>query len=329
MPLDDYIKNRYVELQQEYDDLSDEIGYLRDSDRTENLLPKERYRLKKQIKKAEEKREIVKQQLEDLDKTSNSEQLYRTLLKLGYEKQVRLFVRLTQAQSVGAFLIHGSYKYGQRWLLNRLVDQYVPNSINARKIKIELGRVVRRTEVTAIWQELGDRLGQSGQQPSSLEIAEGVYRWWQTENVMLIFHDVNLMPKDYLEKLIGKFWKPLANKARKADSGESKSQLLMFLVDYDGSVGNLDHLFAEKVDSNQPDAPLRAPTISKFTEENVADWMLHEFNELPCELTHNIDDTVRAILSESDQGIPEYVLKGIFERCGYNYYDEVERLWKL
>ncbi len=271
----------------------------------------------------------MQQELERLDKTCNSEQLYRTLLKLGYDKQVRLFVRLIQAQSVAAFLIHGSYKYGQRWLLNRLVDQYLPSCITARKIKIELGRLIGGTDVTALWQELGDHLGQRGEQPSPLEIAEGVYRWWQTENVLLIFHDVNLMPKEYLETLIGEFWKPLVNKARKADSSEKKYKLLMFLVDYDGSVGNLDRLFSEKVDSNKPDAPVRSPTISKFTEENVSERMLHEFNELPWELTHNVDDTVRAILSESDKGIPENVLQGIFERCGYNYYDEVERLWKL
>lgn len=329
MPFDEYIKRRYSELQKEYDDLSDEIDFLSHSEKTEDLRPRERFRLQRQIKEVEKNRERVKQQLEELDKTSNSEQLYRTLLKLGYERQVQLFVRLIQAQSVAAFLIHGSLKYGQRWLLNRLVDQYVPHSITGRKIKIELSRAVGRTDVTALWRELGDRLGKRGQQSSPLEIAEGVYRWWQTENVLLVFHDVNLMPKDYLEKLIGEFWKPLANKARKADSCFSNYQLLMFLVDYDGSVGNLDRLFAEKIDSNQPHAPVRPPTISKFTEENVTNWMLAEFEELPIELTHNVDDTVQAILAESDRGVPEDVLRGIFARCHYNYYDEVERLWKL
>ncbi|MGK7895405.1 MAG: hypothetical protein AB4372_17740 [Xenococcus sp. (in: cyanobacteria)] len=212
MSLDDYLKSRYEKLQQEYDELSDEIAYLRQSERTENLLPKQGYKLKRQIGQAEKQREIVQQELEKLDKTCNSEQLYRTLLKLGYDKQVRLFVRLIQAQSVAAFLIHGSYKYGQRWLLNRLVDQYLPSCITARRIKIELGRVIGGTDVTALWQELGDRLGQRGEQPSPLEIAEGVYRWWQTENVLLIFHDVNLMPKEYLETLIGEFWKPLEHR---------------------------------------------------------------------------------------------------------------------
>jgi len=328
MPLDDYLKRRYSELQKEYDDLSEEIEYLRNSKRIETLSPKESFKLQKQIRDLEEKREIVNQKLEDLDKTSNSEQLYRTLLKLGYEKQVQLFVRLIQAQSVGAFLIHGSLKYGQRWLLNRLVDQYVPYSISGKRIKIELSRSVGRTDVDSLWRELGNQVGKRSQQLSPLEIAEGVYRWWQTENVLLVFHDVNLMPKDYLEKLISDFWNPLVNKAREVTSN-SKYQLIMFLVDYEGSVGNLDSLFAEQVDSTQLDTPLRPPCISKFTPDNVTNWMLAEFEELPIELTHNVDDAVQNILSESDKGIPEYVLAGIFERCGYNYYNEVERLWKL
>lgn len=337
MPIDDYNKHRYSELQQELDNLNEDIEFYRDSERTEDLRPQEKLRLKRQIKQAETKRDSVIQQLQELDKTCNSEQLYRNLLKLGYERQVELFLRAIQTQqSVAAFLIHGSYKHGQRWLLNRLVEQYVPESISGRKIRMDLSRSVGRTDVKALWRDLGARLGKRGQQLPPLELAEGVYRWWQTENVLLIFNDINLMPKDHLEKLIGEFWKPLANKAIKlanqaikADSGASNYKLLMFLVDYDGSVGNLDHLFAEQVQRNKADVPVKPPSIGKFTQKNVSDWMLHEFSELPRELTHNVDDTVREILSESDQGIPEDVLRGIFDRCGYDYYEEVERLWKL
>ena len=54
-----------------------------------------------------------------------------------------------------------------------------------------------------------------------------------------------------------------------------------------------------------------------------------QFNELPIELTHHLDETAYSILKDSGDGIPEYVLAGIFERCGYDYYDEVKRLWKL
>ncbi|MDJ0593458.1 MAG: hypothetical protein QNJ72_26310 [Pleurocapsa sp. MO_226.B13] len=330
MLLDEHLKRRYSELQQKYNALSNEIEYLSQAERTSNLRPKEIWQLQQQIKEAQQERERINQELKELDKTSNSEQLYRMLLKLGYERQVRLFLRLIQAQSVAAFLIHGSLRYGQRWLLNRLVEQYVPHNTNYKKIRIELSRTVRRIDVQTLWRELGNKvLGKRYPPPSPLEIAEGVYRLWQTENVLLVFHDVNFIPQDYLEQLIKEFWQPLAQKVRQAGLRASKYKLLIFFIDYDGSVGNLDRLFVDRVNSNQADAPVRSPNISKFTEENVTDWMLHEFNELPYELTHNVDDTVSSILSQSDDGIPEDVLQGIFERCGYNYYDEVERLWKL
>ncbi|MEM9275797.1 MAG: hypothetical protein AAGA80_22985 [Cyanobacteria bacterium P01_F01_bin.143] len=330
MPLDANLKRRYSELQQEYNLLSEEIEYLRNSKRIRNLQPREEFRLDQQIEEAEQKRESINQDLKELDKTSNSEQLYRMLLKLGYEQQVKLFLRLIQAQSVAAFVIHGSLKYGQRWLLNRLVEQYVPYNINYKKIRIELSRTVRRTDIDTLWRELGNKvLGRRSPLPSPLEIAEGVYRSWQTENILLVFHDIHWVPQDYLEQLIKDFWQPLAQKARQADLPDSKYKLLIFLVDYEGSIGNLAHLFVDQINRNEVEVPVRSPDISKFTAENVTNWMLHEFNELPYELTHNIDDTVNAILSQSDDGIPEYVLQGIFERCGYNYFDEVERLWKL
>ena len=67
MPLDEHLKRRYSGLQQEYNDLSDEIKYLRHSERTGELRPREGFRLQQQIKEAEQKRERVKQELEELD----------------------------------------------------------------------------------------------------------------------------------------------------------------------------------------------------------------------------------------------------------------------
>ena len=42
----------YSELQHEYDLLTEEIQFLRQSDRTDDLSPRERFRLKKQIEAA-------------------------------------------------------------------------------------------------------------------------------------------------------------------------------------------------------------------------------------------------------------------------------------
>ena len=55
MSLDESVKRRYSELQQEYNDLSEEIEYLRHSERTAELRPREGFRLQQQIKEAEQK----------------------------------------------------------------------------------------------------------------------------------------------------------------------------------------------------------------------------------------------------------------------------------
>lgn len=334
MTLDDHLKQRYAELQLEYDLLTDEISALRNSLYTDDLSAKERLHVERQIKQAESKRDKIYQELEALDRNTNSEKLYRTLLKLGYEKQVRSFVRLIQKQKVSAFLIHGSVNYGQRWLLNNLVEQYVPASISGKKIRIELGCGVQNTGMNFLWRELGRRVGiKRFPSPSTEEITEEitkrVYHCWQTENVLLVFDRVNVMPQDYLEQLITEFWQPLAQKAIQGASRESDYQLLLFLVDREGTVGSLDHLFCDQGDIDKPHTPVRPPTISKFTSDCVEDWVTKQYQELPQQLTLNIEDTVQDILTESDQGIPEYVLVGIFERCGYDYYEEVRRLWKL
>ena len=330
MSPNDHSNQRYIELQSDYNFLCDQISQLSHDLKVEDLRPKESYRLKRQIEELKREREKVEEELEKLDKSTNSEQLYRNLFKLGYEKQAASFVSLIQKQSVSAFLIHGSVKYGQRWLLNTLVDQYVPASISGRKIKIELSRAVQRNNIQALWREIARRVGCCQNiTPSPAEIIEGVYRCWQTEDVLLVFHDVNMMPSDYLEQLIKDFWQPLASQAHQASYSSNQHRLLMFLVDYDGSVGNLDHLFCPQVDLDKPNFPVKPPTISKFTSDNVSNWILQQYRELPQEITYKYEDVVAAILAESEQGIPEEVLAGIFQRCGYNYYEEVERLWKL
>ncbi|NES00203.1 MAG: hypothetical protein F6J86_41485 [Symploca sp. SIO1B1] len=321
-----YKQEQLAELKEEYDAWREQIQELNKSLRVDDLAPRQRMLVKRQIKEAEAEFQEIRQQIELLAKnTVSSEQLYKLLLKLGYKRQVRLFRQLVKAQSVSAFLIHGSPEHGQRWLLNRLVGQYVPHSISGKVVKIDLGRKVRRTNVSALWRQLGSYFNLCSRGISPSEIAERVYRCWQTQNVLFVFHDVDCMPPAYLQELIQNFWQPLTKKAR--NYGTSDFQLLMFLVDYEGTVGNLDALFSEKINPTKL-YPVKPPKINQFTEESLLDWMETEFEQLPIELTHDLDDTVRAILEESE-GIPEYVLTEIFDRCGFNYYEEVDRQWKL
>ena len=146
-------------------------------------------------------------------------------------------------------MVHGSPDYGQRWLLNRLITQHIRHGTTGKLVRVQLNRIGRRRNISALWRELGGRVGLFGTKPQPSEVVEQVYRWWQTQNVILVFHDVDCMPKEYIKKLIQEFWLPLATQARDVNSQTPKYQLLMFLVDYEGYIGTENTLFVEKLDT--------------------------------------------------------------------------------
>ena len=316
----------YSELQEEYDFLTEEIQSLRQSKRIDDLRPRERFRLKKQIEKAEEERERIGQQL----KLKELEDLYHTLLRLGYRQHINLFRRLIEAESVAAFLIHGYPDYGQRWLLNRLVVKYVPSLLTGKVVKVNVGRKVRRNDVSALWREVARKVGLRGKQYIPEEIAEQVCQCLQTQNILLVFHEVETMPENTLCELIHDFWLPLVSKFQEQPCQASKFKLFMFLIDYEGCVGGWQVPFIEKLNSHwNHQTPLKSPMITEFSEDDLLNWIETEYDKLPALHNDKVDNTVQAILANSDNGIPELALAEICDRCGCDWYEESEKWLKL
>ncbi|MBW4631752.1 MAG: hypothetical protein KME30_07565 [Iphinoe sp. HA4291-MV1] len=289
------------------------------------------FSLHKQIEEAESERYKIIQQIDNLESVACSEELYRALLKLGYRDQVRSFLKFLKAQSIGAFLIHGLLDHGQRWLLNRLITQHIRFGTMGKMVRIELDRIGRRRDISALWRELGGCVG-LGRQHSSTEIAERVFHWWKTQNVILVFHDVDCMPAEYLQELLDEFWLPLASQVR--EISQTKYQLLMFLVDYEGCVGCQDTMFVEQVEPTwEPRVPIKLPTIDPFCDRTLTDWIEMvetEFDTLPLvEVIYQIEDLVKEILENSDNGVPELAFSEICHRCGCNWYEERERWLKI
>lgn len=323
----DYLQPQRRALQEQYDLSSQKLLELRRSFAIESDVAV-RFKLEKQIEQVEADLNQVAQQLDTLDRAAGSGRLYQALLKLGYRAQVRAFQRFIQAQSVAAFLIHGSPDCGQRWLLNRLVLKHVSSSLTGKVVRIELSRVARKNNVAALWRELSGRVG-LGRQSSLPDIAERVYQWWQTQNVLLIFYDVDFLPETSLNELIQEFWFPLAAKTREAAHPNS-FKLLMFLIDYDGCVGCWNLPFAEQIDPAwQPDTPVKLPIITAFSDDELTTWIEYEAEDLPSSLTDNVDQTVQTILENSDNGIPEPALGEICQICGCDWYAEEETWLKL
>ncbi len=66
-----HLEQQLKEQQQEYDYRNQEIEFLSDSEKIEELSPKERFRLQQQIAKAKQKRNEAFQNIEELEKKLN------------------------------------------------------------------------------------------------------------------------------------------------------------------------------------------------------------------------------------------------------------------
>lgn len=256
----------------------------------------------------------------------DGEQLYKSLLKLGYSKQIRLFRKLIKNHSIVALLIYGLPDYGQRWLLNLLLNKHLPYLLTSRVIKVALNRRGRRFDAKGIWRELSRHLGLPAN--SAVEdIILKVYECWKTQNVILIFHQINWMSKKSIKELIQDFWLPLTKDIREtSDHPTNSNRLLMFLIDYEGSVGSLETFFISQANSNEKKyEPIKAPKISEFSENELLSWLENESDELPSELIEEIDETVEEIMESSERGIPELTLEEICSLCGFNWYEESEK----
>ncbi|MEH2253539.1 hypothetical protein [Nostoc sp.] len=328
MSSEQHLQHEIDALQEPSDLLAEKLKRLRHDHAiaTDTLI---RFQLEIQIKQTEAERDELAQKLDNLERALSSGRTYRALLKLGYQEQTRAFRRFIETHSVAAFLIHGSPDYGQCWLLNRLVVKNVPKMMTGKVVPIKLDRIGRRSDSAALWRELGGRVG-LGRQSSIPEIAERVYQWWQTQNVLLIFYDVDCLSETLLHDLIRDFWLLLATKVKTVSLQASQFKLLMFLVDYDGCVGSWNIPFVERLDSTwKPDNPVKLAKIKQFSDTELTNWLKHEAEDLPSSLTDQMDETIQIILENSDNGIPEQALCKICDLCGCNWYDEEKKWLKL
>jgi hypothetical protein len=325
----DILQSQREALQEQYSLLSDKLLKLRReyATATDTSI---KFQLEHQIPATEAELETLAQQQDKLDRVSQDGRLYQALLKLGYRKQVQMFRKFVQSYPIAAFLIYGKLDYGQRWLLNRLVVQHTRDSIAGKVIKINLRRVGRRNDVAALWRELAIRSG-LGTQGAQAEIIDRVHRWWRTQNVLLILHEVEDLPESWMKEMLQDFWTPLTTRAWEGGKPESPYKLLMFLVDYDGRVGDWSIPFAETHPPTtwHPKIPVKLPLISEFTASELATWLEYSADDLPVELVDELDETVIEILKNGEQGVPEPTLGEICRQVGLDWYDNEDKWMKL
>ena len=253
-------------------------------------------------------------------------QLRNVLMHLGYREQTRDFYRMLRKNPIGAYLIHGpTEKYGQQWLVNRLIRQFLPSSLTAKKLRIGLDRVGRRNDIPGLWAELADEVKCDRKTPPK-EIAKRLIEWWQNQSIILALYDINCLSTELLNLLIQEFWLPLVNEAEGIRSQGCPHKLLMFLVDNEGVTATQGIPITEQFDTTGTvRTPLKSPLIREFSEQELEDWVIDRYADLPKELIEDVENLIEA----SDGGIPEWTFVEICRRCGYDWRTESQTWYSI
>jgi inactive STAND len=298
----------------------------------------QRSHLKYEIEEATAQLEAVREQQAELQK----EKLYNSLLHIDYFKHTDLFLKFKSSNHMGAFIICGSAEcnqeyrgYSVRSLLKRLI-QVIPNTTVTPLIERDLSSPIQSNSIGALWRHLASRVN-LGADSRPEDIAVRVSKRLQTQHVILIFHGVN--SEAQLQELIDDFWVPLVegvNAVQTIPRLTKRSLLLMFLVDYDGCVHNTKVAFTGPTDANatwRPHVPIRLPVISKFSSQDLCEWVKQWFETLhdvlPDDLKFGeVEYRVQKILEKSNGGDPGLVMLHICSQCGF-LLEGVEEWLKL
>ena len=267
----------------------------------------------------------------DVTQGIGGERLYRALLGLGYHKQAKFFMQLKRAHDVAALLIYGLPEHGQRWLLNRLVVQFLPELMNGKVATVDLRDVSQRHSVDALWRQFGRQFGLGGRAERQA-IIEQTHHCLESQDILLVFHGVDSTTESAMQELIAEFWLPLIGKLSGVEQFPESHKLLMFLLDYKGVTEDWTLPFVEKIDlKRQPrlENPARSPRLEQFSPDELEDWLVGAYGDLPDEVGDRISDKIEEIIARSDEGIPELVLDELCDYCGINWYEMRSRWLRL
>lgn len=248
------------------------------------------------------------------------DELYLELGKIDYRQQRRAFKQfIDSGYQAGAFLIHGEPECGQRWLLNRFLRQVAGSGVGMPPYKFSFERKGGGRSLEDLWSNLGEWCGLTvSDSPSPQQIAEEIHALWETQTVILILRGLDQIEQEYIEKLTQDFWTPLAEKAKNKPYSH-KNYCLLFLVDEHGYEWHFP--FARQLDvAWKPTAPIEFERLTRFSDEELLNWMDVAVDILPANLT------VNDLLEGSEGGLPELVLKRVCKLCGENWHRR-ESIW--
>lgn len=245
--------------------------------------------------------------------------LFNSLLKLDFGDQIKKAIKDINEERAVALLIHGGAYRGQQVLVTRLL-RLNPNWKTMDPIKISLGSNGMGRNSRAIWRQVASRLNLATD-ASPDRIADGVCKRLQTQDVTFIFDSVDCMLPDVLRELIEEFWQPLVKKVcEDVYFIQNQTRLVMFLVDYEGSICKWDLAVSWQNDqSDYTHTPRILPPADRFSKDILDFWLVSEAEVLPIGLTAEM------LLEASENGIPQLIYDIVSSHCGLSWEGELAR----
>lgn len=239
-----------------------------------------------------------------------NQRLHEKLMTLDFRPQVKQFQKVIEQQRIAAFLVHGPRKHGQRFLTRRLLH-FRQEWGTGQRIVVDAGSNGIGKDEDDLWGQVAKQMGEP-YKTDKRKLAEKVCEWWKSQDVIFVFLTVDYIPPALLAKWIDEFWKPIVDAAsEQQDLTMRNTYLLLFLVDFDGSVCETKVKLLDQPEQIKGSyVPLKLPPTAKFPESELDSWIGFAAEVLP----GNID--AADLIANTDDGVPELVYRKIYEYCG-------------
>lgn len=306
---------RKIQLQEQVEEKENELNTL-----TEDIEEKENElnQLEQQLKIIENGDNSNKQQ----DKEQTKQMLEFSLLHMDFLKQLDIFREFINSnRNIYGFLIHGSINYGHIWLLKRLLQE-IPNQ-TVPVIEYQLVDCVSTGGFKKLWRILAKKVNLPPKTPPEL-IVRGVSEQLKTNNIILVFRQIDYLGEALFNDLIEEFWEPLVNGIEIENNSTQNKQLFMFLIDFKGEVTTWNINLAEQIDQNWQSHILIQLQIEPIEEKILSLWIDSYSSSFIKSNLYKTDD-LKQLIFEKTEGIPGMVLQEIYELCQYDWDDEVEK----
>jgi hypothetical protein len=264
--------------------------------------------------------------LKEIEEKSSISLYYQAFLRLNFYKQVDLFQKIVKQNSIGACIIHGEQGSGQSWLLHRLIRE-IPNESKHEAKVIKINMKIYSPNINSVFAQINKHLtGKHQLSKNEITIIDGIYNCLKTQNVIIVFKEVDRISEQYIKELIHKLWLQLVNKAQHSSLQPKIFKLFMFLIDEVGCVEKWTIQLKDSYDNNwKPDFPVKLPLIDKLSCQDLNDWIKNHKNVLPNDLTKLEESDIKTLLKTWDNGLFMTVLPQICDKCDGSLWEHIEK----